>query len=188
MVHGCVRTRSCRTGEEIDAPGSTKREEELAEHVDMWQDKMERLGAHGDEHKLAPVFKINALRMLMTGKAKEYFDLWEGDRDQTDAAKSYEELLNKVKDYARRRRLDASAKERMQQGGDPMDVGAVGGYGWEEQYFDQDGVYAIGFKGKGKGNGAKGKGYWYNCGATGHCSRECPHPNKGKSKGKGFQG
>ncbi len=38
----------------------------------MWQDKMRRLEAHGDEHKLAPVFKIGALSMLMTGKAKEY--------------------------------------------------------------------------------------------------------------------
>ncbi len=47
----------------------------------MWQDKMRRLEAHGDEHKLAPVFKINGLRVLMTSKAKEYFDPWEGDRD-----------------------------------------------------------------------------------------------------------
>ncbi len=47
------------------------------------------LEAHGDEHELlAPVLKINALRMLMTGKAKEHFDLWEGDRDATDAAKA----------------------------------------------------------------------------------------------------
>ncbi len=63
----------------------------------MWQDKMRRLEAHGDEHKPAPVFKINARRMLMIGKAEEYFDPWEGDRDSTDAAKSYEELLNKVR-------------------------------------------------------------------------------------------
>ncbi len=47
------------------------------------------------------MFKINALPMLMAGKAKEYFDFWEGDRDHTDAANSHEELLNKVKDYAR---------------------------------------------------------------------------------------
>ncbi len=57
----------------------------------------------------------------MTGKAKEYFDLWEADRDTTatDAAKSYEEFLAKVKDYSRRRKLDSSVKEKMQHGGDP---------------------------------------------------------------------
>ena len=31
----------------------------------------------------------------MTGKAKEYFDLWEADRGNMDQAKSYEELLTK---------------------------------------------------------------------------------------------
>ncbi len=41
----------------------------------MWQDKMRRLEVHGDEYKFSPVFKINALRMLMTGKPKEYFDM-----------------------------------------------------------------------------------------------------------------
>ncbi len=36
-------------------PAPPKREEELAEHVEMWQDKTRRLEAHGDEFKLAPV-------------------------------------------------------------------------------------------------------------------------------------
>jgi hypothetical protein len=67
-------------------------------------------------------------------------------------------LLNKVKDYARRRASEASAKERTQQGGDPMFVGVVGRCGWEDEYYDQDGIYAIGFKGKGKGRGRGGKG------------------------------
>ncbi len=92
------------------------------------------------------MFKINVLRMLMTGRAKEYCDLWEADRDRTEAAKSYEELLNKVKDNARRRKLDSTVKEKVQQGRDPMDVGTVGGYSWEEPCYDQDGVYAIGFR------------------------------------------
>ncbi len=77
---------------------------------------MRRLEAHGDEFKLAPLFKINALRMLMTGKTKEYFDLREAVHDPTMAKKTYEELLNKVKDYARRRKLETNAKERLQQG------------------------------------------------------------------------
>ena len=170
-------------------PGPPKREEELAEHVEMWQDKIRRLEAHGEEFKLAPVFKINALRTLMIGKSKEYFDLWEADKDHTDPTKSYEELLAKVKDYSRRNKLDNSAKEKMQHGGDPMDVGAVGGWSWQDDtgggYDQGDGIYAFAFKGKGKG---KGKGDYYNCGASGRYSRECPSPQKGKSKGKGFQG
>ncbi len=67
---------------------------------------------------MAPLFEINALWMLITGRAKEYFDLWEADHDPTNAKKTYEELLNKVKDYAGRHKLDTNAKGRMQQGGD----------------------------------------------------------------------
>ena len=59
---------------------------------EMWQDKMRRLEAHGEEFRLAPVFKINALRTLMIGKSKEYFDLWESDKDHTDPSKAYEEV------------------------------------------------------------------------------------------------
>ncbi len=70
-------------------PSPPKREEDLAEHVEMRQDKLRRLAAHGEEFKLAPLFRINALRMLMTGKAKEYFDLWEADHDTTNAKKTY---------------------------------------------------------------------------------------------------
>jgi hypothetical protein len=57
--------------------------------------------------------------MPMTGKATEYFDLWEADHGPTRAKKTYEELLNKVNDYARRRKLDTTANERMQQGETP---------------------------------------------------------------------
>ncbi len=88
---------------------------------------MRRSEANGDENKFAAVYKINALRMLMTRKAKEYLEIWEADRDTTDVAKSYEELVNMVKGYARRRELDSSAKEKLQHGGDPMKVGTVGG-------------------------------------------------------------
>ncbi len=107
-------------------PTPPKREEELAEHVGIWEDRMPRLETHGDVFKLAPVFKMNAFRSLMIWKSKKYFDLWEADKDHTDPSKSYEELLTKVQDYSRRRKLDSSAKQKMQHGGDPMDVGAVG--------------------------------------------------------------
>ncbi len=90
----------------------------------------------------------------MTGETKEYFDLWEADRDPTNAKKTYGELLNKVKDYVGRRKLDTNSKGRMQLGGDSMEEGGVAGWGYD---FDQDGVYAIGFKGVGNGKGGKGR-------------------------------
>ncbi len=40
-----------------------------------------------------PVFKINALHMLMIGEATEYFDLWEADRDPNDTAKTLREAV-----------------------------------------------------------------------------------------------
>ncbi len=63
---------------------------------------MRRLEVHGDEFKMPPAYKVKASRMLTAGKAKEYFDLWDADRDDIDPAKSYEELLTKVKGYSRR--------------------------------------------------------------------------------------
>ena len=74
-------------------PEPPTREEGLADYTEMWQDEMRRLEAHGDEHKLALVYKINALRMLMAGAANEYFDLLGADRGNTDAARSCEGLL-----------------------------------------------------------------------------------------------
>ncbi len=50
-------------------PSPPTRDEELADHVEMWQDKMRRLEAHGEEFRLAPLYKINALSMLLRGKA-----------------------------------------------------------------------------------------------------------------------
>ncbi len=141
-------------------PRPPKREEDLAEHVEMRQDTMRSLEAHGEEFKLAPLLKISSLRTLMTGKAKEYFDVWEADHDTANLKKKYEELLNKVKDYVRRRKLDAKAKERTQQEGDSTDVETVGGWSWED--YDQEGVCAIGFKSKSKGKEGKGEGDCYN--------------------------
>ncbi len=76
-------------------PGPPNREEDLVEHVGMWMDKTRSPEAHGDEFKMAPTFKINAVRMLMTGKAKEYFDIWAAGRDTMGTSKSHEELLSK---------------------------------------------------------------------------------------------
>ncbi len=65
-------------------PDPTKKDEELAKNVELWQGEMRRLEDHAGEYKLVPMYEISALRMLMTGKADEYFDLWDADRDHTD--------------------------------------------------------------------------------------------------------
>ncbi len=75
-------------------PAPPEREEELTEHADMWQDKMTRLEAQGDEFKLAPMLKIQAVRMLMACRAKEHFTLGEADRDTGDQG---QRLLKKEK-------------------------------------------------------------------------------------------
>ncbi len=71
-------------------PSPPEKEEELAEHAEMRQDTMRRLEAHAEEFKC---------------KSKEYFDFWEADHDP--------ELLNTVKYYARRRKLDTTAEKRL---------------------------------------------------------------------------
>ena len=68
-------------------PEPVKREEELADGIDQWLDKVKRLEAHGSQYKLPALYKVNALRM--TGKAKEYFDLWEVDQDTADVEKAF---------------------------------------------------------------------------------------------------
>ena len=52
-------------------------EEECSQYVELWQDKMRRLEAHGEEFKLAPVFKINAPRMFMAvpGRAESELNM-----------------------------------------------------------------------------------------------------------------
>ncbi len=87
----------------LDPPN---KEEELAESVETRQGQMRRREARRDEYKLAPVYKINAFRVLTTRKAKENFDLREAGWDHADGAKSHDELLNKAKGYARKRNLD----------------------------------------------------------------------------------
>ncbi len=102
----------------------------------------------------------------MTVDGKEYIDLLEADRDHPGAANSYVELLNKTKGHAHRRKLDVTAPNTMQQGGNSVDDGAIHDY-WSDYYVgecgecetdDIDAFGYYGYKGKGKakskGNGA----------------------------------
>ena len=187
-------------------PDPPKDESGLSEAIETWTDKVKRLEAHGPSFKMGPVFKMNALKSLMVGKSKEYFELWETEKhvayDETSMNDFFDEVLAKVKDYARRKKLDSAVKTKVQQGHDPMDIGQVD-Y-WANDRDDNE-VNVVGGKGRqcwtcggtdhiaadcpnGKGKGGKssakgGYGPCARCGDFGHWARECPLP-KGKGKGE----
>ncbi len=92
-VSGLSLAEQARRLMHLDPP---KKEEEFAEHEEMWQDEMRRQEAHGDELKLAAVLKVNVLRMLLTGKAKEHLDLWEAHRDEQRVVEQSQRLFEET--------------------------------------------------------------------------------------------
>ncbi len=63
-----IRTGSRGASQDAHASQPAQAGGGVADQVETWQDKMSRSEAHGEELKLAPLCKINALRMLMAGK------------------------------------------------------------------------------------------------------------------------
>ena len=191
-------------------PDAPKREDELAEFVDGWCERVRRLEAHGPKYVLAPLYKVTALRMMMVGRSKDHFEIWQDESGDDEAG--FEKLLDRVKDYARRRKLDHTAEKRVSGGNDPMIEGATkmngGEQGCQHHHGGDGGDGGDGgaqamwnwldavMKGKGKGkSGFQGK--CYACGEYGHSQNNCPH-KKGSTKGgeaetkgkgkSGFQG
>ena len=121
---------------------------------------MRKLEEINSEYALNDVFKRTALKSLMVGKAKDHYEIWEGEN------KAFDTLRDKCKEYAAKRRLEANNRKGAN---DPMDVDNVNqdqqeeeGKGewtpWENEWQwtwagDMD---AVG-KGKGKGNWSWGK-------------------------------
>ena len=184
-------------------PTIPKSEEGIADSIDRWKEQIRVFDTLGSEYSLPSAFKETALRQLMIGKARDYYDSLDASKMEID------ELLAKCYEYANRKRLDHRSKT------DPMDVGEVGDTNDESNYPGEAGdsadwsnwsgdwsseIDAIG-KGKGKGEGkgkgnckgnyhpeGKGKGNYqcpaqttnnseiqcYNCKGTGHIARFCP--------------
>ena len=57
-------------------PNPVKHEWEIADALEKWSEQERTLRAHGDEYKLSVVFKVTALRVLMTCK-REQFEVFE---------------------------------------------------------------------------------------------------------------
>ena len=135
---------------QVMTPASPKQESEIADHIDRWLERMRILEQMRKEYELPGPFKITALRHLMIGKAKEYFEIVES-RNPGD----YERILPEIQEYANRRRLEANLKHESKN--DSMDVGNVDTHDhgqecssyWSDEANDMNAV--------GKGKGWKGK-------------------------------
>ena len=151
-------------------PKPAAKEEDIAEAIEMWEEKVNRLARHGDDYKLSEALKKVALKNILVGKIKDNFELWESDR------MPFEEILRRVKDQARAKKLEKDAQRgrsgislglnqanghRHGQEYEPWEVpaGAQSGGkdGPEELNSARDGK-GKGGKAKGKGKDGKGKG------------------------------
>ena len=158
-------------------PHQAKKESDVAEAIEAWEEHMNRLARHGKEYELPPVFKQEALKCILIGKIRDHFDLWVAEQ------MPFEQVLKKVKDQAMAAKLDTDVsqgragvamgecpdslkqlgRDQFPSGGEQgaADLNAFNGKGpgWGQQSKGKD-------KGKGKGKDQKG----------------------GKSKGKGKGG
>ena len=76
-------------------PNQAAKEENIAEAIEMWEDKMNRLARYGEEYQMSEAFKKVALKKILVGKLRDNFELWQADK------MPFEELLKKVTEHAR---------------------------------------------------------------------------------------
>ena len=81
-------------------PKAASKEEDIAECLEAWDQICNRLARYGDEYVLAGISKKGSLQHILVGQAKVNFELWEADK------MSFEELLKRVKDQARSKKLE----------------------------------------------------------------------------------
>ena len=81
-------------------PKTASKEEDVAGAIELWEEMCSRLARHGADYTLPAAYKKVALKMILTGKVRETFELWEADK------LSFDDLLKRTKDLARARQLD----------------------------------------------------------------------------------
>ena len=71
-------------------PKPAAKEEEVAEAIELWEERCNRLARHGPDYEMASIFKKVVLKKILVGKTRENYELWEAER------LSFDELLKKV--------------------------------------------------------------------------------------------
>ena len=87
----------------IMTPTAPKNEADIAAAIDRWCTQLEAIERHGKCHQLADVYKVAALKSMMIGKARDYFETLEDMK--------FDDVLKKCKDYSVRKRLEHAAKK-----------------------------------------------------------------------------
>ena len=81
-------------------PKQAAKEEDVAEAIEQWEEKVNRLGRHGEEYQVNETLKKVALKKMLVGNTLEHFELLNLEK------LPFEELLMKVKEQARMKKLD----------------------------------------------------------------------------------
>ena len=74
-------------------PKQAAKEEDIAEAIELWEEKVNRLARHGEDFQLNEAFKKVALKKILMGKVRDNFDLWQAEK------MSFEELLRKGRSW-----------------------------------------------------------------------------------------
>ena len=142
------------------APTPPKSEGDIAEAVDKWIDGLRVLECHPG-YSMHVNLRVTALKQLMVGRAKDQFEMWEESmKAQGNEEAQWKWMLNKVQDYATKRRLEANLKGK----GNNMELDEVAWNEWDNwdnwgnqegsEWSEQGDIDALG-KGKYGGKGGK---------------------------------
>ena len=86
-------------------PKQARKEDDIAESIEAWLKKVNRLGRHGSEHQLPDSFKKVTLNNILVGKLRDNYELWNMEK------LPFEEILRRVRDLARAKKLDTDAAQ-----------------------------------------------------------------------------
>ena len=81
-------------------PKTAAKEADVAEAIEQWEEKVNRLARHGEEYQLNESFKKVALKKILAGKILDNFEILNLEK------LPFEEILVRVKELARTKKLE----------------------------------------------------------------------------------
>jgi len=98
-------------------PTPPKKEEEIADAIDRWCEAQRQIEEVDMDLRLKPMFNMAALKVMMVGKAEDFFENVESSMSSRPSEANFEEVLKSAKSTPSARRLDLNQIK-----GDAMDL------------------------------------------------------------------